>query len=337
MLFRNIVLYTFFTFFLSFAKGQQIEGNISFHGFADNREYSKSGRYPQTIFGARVTPEIGVLIDSTHRIRLGVSYLHEFGTQHISKPVRPVAYYNYLKNGLDFKIGMFPRHEYLDDYPKVILSDTIGYYQPNIEGILLKFKNSRIEQQLWIDWNSRQTVLNREQFMVGISGKVKLNPVFYFKHYAVLWHNALTKVSSPNEHIRDNGALSVYFGADFSNKGWLDSIHVNVGGIVNYDRLRNVYDWSFPKGFLNEIYLEHHKFFIRNTFYKGESMALPYGDVFYTSKQYDRLDIGWIPLRYNGLEGRFTVGLHFSEGVMDNQQQFILRYNVGYKSGNKKK
>lgn len=317
---------------------QQIEGQIDFHGFADNREYSNSGRYPQTIFGTRVTPELGLLVDSIHRIRTGVSYLHEFGTKNIKNPVRPVAYYNYDNNGFDFKIGMFPRHEYLDEYPKAILSDTIGYYQPNIEGMLVKYKNEHFHQQIWIDWNSRQTRTDREQFMVGISGNVNLNKTFYIKHFATLWHNAgpMVDTPDPDDHIRDNGATSLHIGADLSDRGWLDSININIGGIINYDRLRNVYDWQLPKGFLSEIYLEHYKFFIRNTFYTGESLAIPYGDVFYTSKQYDRLDIGWIPLRYRNLEGRFIAGFHFSEGVVDSQQQFILRYTIGHLFNRKK-
>jgi len=310
---------------------QQLEGNVDFHGFADNREYGASDRYPQTIFGARITPEVGLLVDGVHRIRAGVSYLHEFGTKNILKPVRPVAYYNYMDKGFDFKIGMFPRHEYLDEYPKAILSDTIGYYQPNIEGMLVRYSNENFHQQLWIDWNSRQTRVDREQFMVGLSGNVHLGSLFYVKHFAALWHNAgvMADQSDPDDHIRDNGAASLHLGIDLSDKNWLDSINVNVGGIINYDRLRNVYDWQTPKGFISELYVEHSRFFVRNTFYTGQSLSIPYGDVFYTSKQYNRLDVGWVPLRNKNLEGRFTAGFHFSEGVMDNQQQFILRYNIG--------
>jgi len=332
---RKLVIYIYLSIFFQQASAQQLEGNLDFHGFADNREYGASDRYPQTIFGARITPEIGLVVDSVHRIRLGVSYLHEFGSKHISKPVRPVAYYNYTDHGFDFKIGMFPRHTYLDDYPKAILSDTIGYYQPNIEGMLVKYQNEGFQQQLWIDWNSRQTITDREQFMVGLSGEVKLNSVFFVSHYATLWHNAGPMVDQPDpdDHIRDNGAASVHIGADLRKYGILDDFQVKIGGIINYDRLRNVYDWRFPKGFIGELYAEHFNFFLRNTFYSGQSLAIPYGDVFYTSKQYNRLDIGWIPLRGKNLEGRFTAGFHFSEGVMDNQQQFILRYTIGKKAG----
>lgn len=333
MLLKNKISILLFTLILSYkAEAQQVEAQLDFQGFADNREYSNSNRYPQTIFGTRITPEIGLRIDSMHRIRLGVSYLHEFGTKNIAKPVRPVAYYNYDHAGFDFKIGAFPRKDYMDEYPKAILSDTIGYYQPNVEGMLVKYQNETFHQQLWIDWNSRQTRVDREQFMVGISGKAKLNPTFYIKHFATLWHNAGPMVDEPdpNDHIRDNGAASVHFGADLSRLGWLDSIDVNVGGIINYDRLRNVYEWRFPKGIISEIYLEQSKFFVRNTFYTGQALSIPYGDVFYTSKQYNRLDIGWIPLRYKNLEGRFIAGFHFSEGVVDNQQQFLLRYTFGH-------
>lgn len=312
----------------TFLNAQELEWNVRFHGFADNREYAQSGRHSQTLFGARLSPEIGIRMDSIHRIRAGVSFLHEFGASNPSKAFLPTLYYNYQDKRFDFYIGMFPRHELIGDYPRAILADTIVYFRPNIEGMLWRYENKKIRQQIWIDWTGRQTEVDREQFMAGISGKVNVH-LFYFSHYALLRHEAGTSVSDPAKPVRDNAAAMASIGLNLSNHTPLDSLDISVGGIITFDRLRGIYDWRTPKGFNAHVHAEYRKFFIDNTTYLGEPLDLPSGDPFYTSERYNRLDIGWIPLRYKNLEGRFILGFHFTPGAVDNQQQFLLRYNIG--------
>lgn len=308
-------------------RAQNLEWNLNLHGFADNREYAKSGRYSQTIFGTRIAPEIGLAVDSTHRLRVGVDYLHEFGAKSTG-PVTPTVYYNYQQNGFDFYMGMFPRYGLLTDYPRAILNDTLLYYRPNVEGMLLRYENDVFFQQLWIDWTSRQTDTDREQFMVGLSGKAG-KELFYFSHHVMLWHNAGPKIKIPGDQLRDNGAAMARIGVDLSNRTFLDSLDINAGGIIAYDRLRGSYNWRTAKGFITGIHAAYRNFFIDNTFFSGDPLDVPYGDQFYTADRYDRLEIGWVPLRYKGLEGKFIASFHFTPGAIDNQQQFLLRYRLG--------
>ncbi len=311
------------------SQAQFLEWNANLHGFADNREFIQSGNHSQTIFGVRFSPEVGLLIDSTHRVRTGVNLIQEFGARKSDKQFEPVIYYNYQKRGLDFYMGLFPRYQLLDDYPRAILNDTLVYYRPNVEGMLLRYASKTLLQQVWIDWTSRQTATDREQFMVGISGKVNVTP-FYFSHYAMLWHNAKTGGNTAGQAIRDNGAVMASIGLDLSNKGgFLDSVDINAGGLFAFDRLRGQYDWRTPAGVIANAYLSHKRFFIQNAFYIGQSLDIPYGDRFYTEPIYDRLGLGWTPIRYKQLEGKFIVSFHFTRGAIDNQQQFLLRYNIG--------
>ncbi len=306
---------------------QQFEWNVNFHGFADNREYATSGRYPQTIFGARIAPEIGIAVDSIHRLRAGINYLHEFGSSPSGK-VNPTLYYNYQQRGFNFYIGMFPRYGLLSDYPRAILNDTLLYYRPNVEGMLLRYENATFFQQIWIDWTSRQTDMDREQFMVGLSGKVSAN-LLYFSHHAMLWHNAGPMIKIPNDQVRDNGAAMVRVGLDLSKRTFLDSLDIHVGGVVGYDRLRGIYEWRTAAGFITGLHAAYRNFFLENTFFTGEPLDVPYGDQFYTARRYDRFEIGWTPIRYKGLEGKFIASFHFTPGAVDNQQQFLLRYHIG--------
>ncbi len=310
---------------------QQVGWNVDFHGFADNREYAKSGLYSQSILGARLAPTLHLSVDSIHYLHAGANFLHEFGSKSATgQQITPTIYYNYKQYGHDFYIGMFPRTALLDAYPRALLNDTLNYYRPNVEGMFWKYGNRTLHQQVWIDWTSRQTEVEREQFMVGVSGRIGMGAA-YFAHYVTLWHDAGRKNNTdPNERpVRDNGAALAKLGIDLSRSTFLDSLDVSGGGLFGYDRLRGVYGWRTPMGFLTDLYAEYRKLFIANTLYVGEGMDVAYGDRFYTADFYDRLELGWKPLRYKGLEGIFTLSFHFTEGAIDNQQQFTLRYNLG--------
>lgn len=331
ILHRSILLLSLSLLLIGNAHAQDIGWNVGFYGFADNREYAKSGRYSQSILGARIAPEIYFSVDSVHFLHGGINFIHEFGAKETpANQVLPTIYYNYKQSGHDFYIGMFPRHELLGEYPRAMLNDTLSYYRPNIEGMLWRYGNSTFHQQVWIDWTSRQTEIEREQFMVGISGRVNFG-LLYVSHNVTLWHDAGRKNNNDEDEqpVRDNGAAMAKIGTDLSGSLFLDSLDISAGGIIAYDRLRGIYNWQFPKGFIADIYAAYRKLFIANTVYAGEGLDIAYGDRFYTADFYDRLELGWKPLQYKGLEGKFTLSFHFTSGAIDNQQQFTLRYNIG--------
>ncbi|TDQ06347.1 hypothetical protein [Pedobacter metabolipauper] len=315
---------------------QEVEGNINIHTFADNREYGKSGRYPQTIFGLRFSPEIGLLLDSTHRIRVGFNALHEFGSPKFTNKIDPVVYYEFLKQNWNFYMGVFPRHNLLSDYPRAVLTDTLNYYRPNVEGMLVKYENENWRQTIFIDWTSRQTATDRENFIFGFSGRYKKG-IFFVSHYAMMLHNAGPAIEIPGDHIEDNGAIAVKIGLDLSDKTFLDSLTLNTGGLMSFERTRSVGDWQTPKGVLLEMHAEYHRFGIINSFYSGEGHNLNFGDQFYTAKKYNRTDLIWRPIIYKNIEGKLALSFHFVDGVVDSQQAFGLRYNIGGSKSLRKK
>ena len=334
----RIALSALFILLLStfYVNGQTLEWDLNFHGFADNREYGKSGRYPQTIFGARFSPEIGVQIDSTHRFRAGVNVLHEFGSSKFIGQSTPVLYYQYEIKNVDFYIGLFPRHNLLSDYPRALLNDTLNYYRPNVEGMLFKYDNSKFRQTVWIDWTSRQTATERETFLFGLSGTYKPG-IFFTSYYAHMFHNAGPAVDVPGDHLQDNGGATVQLGLDLSGKTILDSLTIAAGGLVSFERTRTIGNWETPKGALITLHAGYKRFGITNTFYSGEGHNIIYGDKFYTAKTYNRSDLSWTPILYKNIEGIFTLSFHFLEGVTDNQQAFGLRYKFGGRKNFKSK
>lgn len=306
---------------------QELEGNLNFHGFADNREYARSKRFSETIFGMRISPELGLLVDSTHRIRIGFNALHEFGSPKFTNNIAPVAYYQYMKKGWDFYLGAFPRQGLISDFPRAILNDTLNYYRPNVEGMLVKYENENWREVIFIDWTSRQTGTARENFIFGFSGTYKKD-LFFVSHYAMMLHNAGPAIPIPDDHVEDNGAANVKVGLDLSKKTFLDSLTVSAGGLVSFERVRSVGGWKTPVGMLLELNMEYHKFGIVNSFYKGQGHHLIMGDKFYTAKTYNRTDLTWRPIVYKNLEAKLALSFHFVDGVVDSQQAFGLRYNI---------
>lgn len=317
------------------AKAQELEGELNFHGFADNREYAKSNRYSQTIFGSRISPEIGVLIDSTHRIRIGINALQEFGDRNFFKHIDPVMYYQYTKKNWNFYLGAFPRVNLIDDYPRALLADTLNYFIPNVEGMLVKYETGNFKETIWVDWTGKQTDTDRETFLFGFSGKFQPGR-FFVSHYAYMYHYALSAISPINQYLEDNGAIQAQLGLDFSHETFLDSLTVSAGGMLSIERVRGLETSSTPKGFIANLNAEYKKFSFSNTFYAGEGHHLINGDAFYRAKTYDRLDLGWTPIMFKNIEGKFTFTLHFIENVVDSQQAFSLRYKIAGKKNLKK-
>lgn len=317
---------------VSFQKlnAQELEGAFSFHGFADNREYAKSNRYSQTIFGSRISPEIGLLIDSTHRIRIGINALQEFGDKHFFKKADPVVYYQYQKNSWNFYVGAFPRVNLLDDYPRALLADTFQYFRPNVEGLLAKYETATFKETVWVDWTGKQTETDRETFLFGFSGKYQPGK-FFINHYAYMYHYALSAISPPTQYLEDNGAIEVQIGYDFSKSTFLDSLTISAGGMMSIERVRGLGTSSNPIGAVANIYAGYKKFSLKNAFYKGEGHHLINGDAFYTAKTYNRLDLGWTPIVMRNIEGKFTFSFHFVDDVIDSQQAFSLRYRLAGK------
>jgi len=309
------------------AQAQELEWNINFFAFADNREYSASGRESPTFMGLQLAPEVGLLMDSTHRLRLGMNLLKEFGTSNFSR-IEPTVYYQYDRPNIDFFIGVFPRSGLTDDFSNALLSDTVRYYRPNLNGILFRYKKADFFQQVWIDWRSKQTEYQREQFIVGISGKLRRG-LLSLEHEAILWHNALPKNNTANFHVEDNAAVKLQLGMDLSAITVLDSLALRAGGLFSFDRDRAIDKWHSAKGLIAEADASFRSFYLKNTLYWGDSQRIALGDDFFSEGRYNRLDVGWMPFRGEGLTASMGISLHFTPGAIDNQQTLILRYPLG--------
>ncbi len=327
----SFLLICSFLFSISYTFSQKIDLTVDFLGYVDNREFSAPYTIPKTFFGTTISPQFGFHLDENHKLFGGMHFNQEFGINRENKSlVRPIAYYAYTTKNLQFALGFMPRQGRLNDISRMVLADTFRYDRPNVEGMYFDYKNDRFEQTVFIDWLNKQGNQNREQFVAGLKGKIKFGRM-YFAHEGMLYHNALTSNDSIDEHIQDNAVVLGKLGVDLSHLGFLDSVNLEAGASMGFDRLRSVYEMRKSPGFIANLHLGYRNFFINNSIYLGKAMNLPIGDSFYHRSRYNRLDLGWVPLKTKRLEGRLIATFHFSPGFIDNQQSFIIRYSFGKK------
>ncbi|MBN2611218.1 MAG: hypothetical protein JXB00_06645 [Bacteroidales bacterium] len=321
--------FSFFYFTLSF--NQTFEWQAGFHGFFDNREYFNEYTNDQTMFGARVSAGAGFAIDANNRFRAGLNYLYEFGSK--GELIAPdiTLYYHAEKGPLKFLLGAFPRKGLISQ-PKILLTDTLEYYRPNTEGMFIEYEKGLFRHNVWIDWTGRQSANKRETFLIGATGHIGSDLLFY-EHNLLMYHYAAPAVPIPDDHLRDNGGITAVLGTNLSSWLPLDSMVLSSGIAFSYDRLRNVYDARTPVGWYSELHLAHKGFGLHGTFYTGDAHTLLYGDRFYTSTSYQRLDLSYTRSKGSLITGRLQFSFHFVPGALDFSQQFVVYINLEKKAG----
>lgn len=316
------------------ASAQTVDMHFNGSIFFDNREYKESLIRSRTYSGTRLALDFGLNLDSANRFVVGANGLHEFGAKPYFLKVNPVAYFQHTGKNWSFFGGEFPRENLLTNYPRALLNDTLRYFRPNIEGLLTTYHTQNFSETVWIDWVSRQTDTEREQFLFGFSGRYQpfAKGPLYLAHYVFLLHDAGPAIPIPDDHIRDNGAIQVKLGANLSHKTFLDSLNFEAGGMMSLERERNVTGFKKPTGFVANAYASYKRFALYDEFYKGQGHNVSYGDAYYQYKTYNRLDIIYTPFLYKGLMGQFILSFHqtpLSSG--SNQEAFRLTYDMGRK------
>ncbi len=305
---------------------QKIEWNAGINGIADNREYFNDYVAPQTIFGTRGRFELGFSTDSIHHARAGLDYFYEFGSYLGASRPDLLIYYHARKNPYHFYMGAFPRKNLLD-YPLFLLSDTLHYFRPNIQGMYLSYQKKWGHQTVWIDWTSRQTKIKPENFLFGFSGKIKWHP-FYAGHHFLMFHQACPAVKKPGEHLRDNGGADFFTGARWKNTGLFDTLDIQLMATLSIDRLRGVYSWRMPMGIMPRFQIHYRSFGIKALYYLGEGHDVVHGDGFYQARRYGRVDFLFFPILQEKVRGMFAFTMHYIDGQIDYSQRFLLRMEL---------
>jgi len=308
--------------FTGFINAQEIAWHCGFQGFVDNREYFNSVQTDGTYLGARISPQCVFRLLPAHAITAGINYLYEFGSRWDRHLPRTLLYYRFQNPQSEFCIGAFPREKYLD-YPLALLSDTLMYFRPQIEGGLLNHRNDAGNVTIWLDWLSRQTTARREAFCVGENGRMACGH-FFLSQFGVLNHYALTRNSPPTENIRDNGATVIQAGCAGADVFKLDSLYFSLGVLASYDRWRHVSGWQTAAGWYTEGGADYRQWRLTVNFYHGQRHQIMSGDRFYRAPTYGRADLIFRALDSPKAKIAVTGSIHYIERRLDFSQKLTV-------------
>jgi hypothetical protein len=317
---------------------QKADWQIGLFSFFDNNEFGHSAvQIPQTMAGVRFSPGIGLKLDSVHSLNIGVSMLHEFGSDKAIGDFYPTAYYKFDKKPFRFMVGAFPRTFAVERYPRIFFQDSISYYRPNMNGILFEFSASKVYANVWLDWTSRQSTEMRETFLLGYSGRYSKG-VFYAQQFFYMFHFAGFMNPAVQEALHDNLILLNSVGIDFSKRTIFDLLDLNGGWIVGLERARaDMTGWIGLHGFLLEGRIEYKRIGLFNTFYSGNGQMyfyndhnneLYWGDPFYRAKTYNRSDFYIDFIKNDVVRTRLIYSLHFTENTMYHEQSLKVSINL---------
>ncbi len=294
---------------------------VRFDQIMDNREYFSPYAWPQTILGARLNTGLRFQLDSVHFLSAGVNYMYEYGGALNGIPLTIDLYYHYKGEHIKMWFGSFPRRDKLE-YPLVLLSDTLNYYRPNMEGGLVRWEGQLGYLQAWADWTSRQTEVVKETFLAGLEG-YQHSGIWMASQHIYMYHRASTVNNVTHEPIRDNGGAALLTGLDLSDYTVLDRLLLDAGVVGSYDRVRPD-PYGFAWGGLVRLRSLYRFAGLDLTWYRGDPQILAYGDTFYRSGNYLRADLYVKLFRRYGIDARVGLSLHFTAGDLNNSQQVLI-------------
>ncbi|WP_304401614.1 hypothetical protein [uncultured Alistipes sp.] len=326
------------------ASAQEVVWGASFDFFFDNREYKSAINWPQTLFGARIAPELGVSWDDgRHTLMMGYSMLANFGAKPFQTDNELFGYYQYASPRFRAWAGVIPRNRTIGDYPSAFFSDSVRYYDPNLTGLLLQYVGGRGYVEFGCDWNSMITDDRREKFLLFSSGRINKG-LFYAGYHLSMYHHAGR--NNEEDGVVDNVLLHPHVGLDLARVAGMEVLSVQGGWLQAFQNDRKyVGEYVTPGGFQLEVKAQMWKFGIFNTLYAGKNLMpyfvgdpdLDYGPGLYwgepwyrtTSDVYDRLEIYWQPVHNEQMKLRVASVHHYDGKKWGWQQKVLFSVNLG--------
>ena len=362
--------------------------DVDFEMNFDNREYSPSSfSSSRTIFGARLTPALGLSLrersGGEHRLMLGIDVMKDFGDSPIPSALASpgndaemspdksnwdllheiTLYYRYLfrKGSTDIGItaGIFPRRFMDGDYSRAFFSDSLKFYDNNIEGLLLSFRRPSAYYEVGCDWMGMYGVDRRERFMIFTSGRAALSGIFSVGYSAYLYHYAGARNVSG---VVDNALVNPSLSIDLSGISGLQRLGFTIGWLQSFQNDRkNIGKYIFPHGGELTAEVRNWNVGLENSLFYGTDM-MPYfrntdsagnvygnllymGEPFYKVDMdggglgfYDRVELYYEPRISDFMSIRASFVLHFNEWSYSGCQQVVtVKFNLQKLLGRQKK
>ena len=275
--------------------------DLNFQMQFDNREFYKSKfTESMTIFGARLTPVVGVSLNqkngTSHRLMVGIDVMKDFGASPVSVGYAPgdaaetspslnnwdlfreiTLYYRIQKQlgktDLELNAGVFPRRFMHGSYSQAFFSDSLKFYDNNIEGILLKFARPKSYFEVGCDWMGMAGKYRKERFMIFTAGEGKVLPYMSLGYAAYMYHYAGAEVS---RGVVDNVLANPYLRFDLNEMTGMQKLSLRLGWLqsMQNDRM-HVGKYVYPGGAELVAEIQKWNFGVKNDLFVGTDM-MPY-------------------------------------------------------------
>lgn len=342
----------------SFFKREQVKFtyDVDFEMNFDNREFYRSDfSNSMTIFGARLTPAIGLEAQqkngTSHRIMVGADIMKDFGSDRShTQMLEEISLYYRLekkikKTRMTIYAGIFPRSNMSGNYSEAFFSDSLKFYDNNLEGILLKFKRPKAYFEVGCDWMGQYSENQRERFMVFTNGEGRIAPILYLGYSGYMYHFA----NSWNvKGLVDNILVNPYARLDFAYLTDFQKLSLSIGYLqALQNNRRHVGHYVYPGGFHAELEIRKWNVAIKNMTYYGSDLMpyynysdaggtkygsnLYFGDPFYRVHDdlttgpglYDRFEVCYEPSIGRFLKIRVAALFHFHGFHYSGCQQMV--------------
>ncbi len=341
----------------------RIAYDVDFDMNFDNREFYKSAfSRSMTIFGARMTPSLGLFVQNedgvSHSIMAGIDIMKDFGSSRSSLKEalhEPVIYYRLEKEfdrmDMELYAGMFSRKKSEGLYSEAFFSDSLKFYDNNLEGILVKFMLPKAYYEIGCDWMGHYGQTQRERFMIFSSGEGQVAPVLTLGYSGYMYHFA---GSREVQGVVDNILINPYARLDFSSLTGFQVLSFRFGWLQGFqnDR-RNIGHYVRPGGGEFDMEIRKWNVGVKNSMFYGTDMmpyydyedgggfkygtGLYFGDPFYRIHDdgtegrglYDRFEVVWNPYVSACLDIKVRALFHFHGSHYSGCQQMVsLNFNL---------
>jgi hypothetical protein len=273
-------------------------------------------------------------------------------------------HYNYSKKIGDVQLGInagvFSRDLMGGSYSEAFFSDSLKFYDRNLEGLLLTFQRPEAYFEVGCDWMGQYSALVREKFMIFSAGEGRVLPFMNLGYAAYMLHFAN---SDRSKGLVDNLLLNPYALFDFGDRIDFQKLQFRLGWLQAMQRDRKYKGYFvFPYGIEFDQHLRNWNVGIHNKMFFGSDMMpyyndvdnaglkygtdLYYGDPFYRIHDYkgegmgfyDRLEVYYEPFFGKYLKLRVAALFHFHGMSFTGCAQVIsLKFDLNGLLKNRKK
>lgn len=340
--------------------------DVDFETLFDNREFARS-RFTRsmTIFGARLTPQVGLELSEPngagHRLMAGIDVMKDFGSGKNHDLFNELSiYYSFhkkiSKTDMEIYAGIFPRRVMEGAWSPAFFSDSLSFYDNNLEGILLKFHRPAAYFEVGCDWMGQYGQTRREKFLIFTAGEGKILPFMSLGYAGYMLHYAN---SMQSKGLVDNILLNPYARFDLDGVSGFQVFSFRLGWLQAMQRDRRyIGAFVFPFGGEFDQEVRNWNVGIHNRMFYGFGM-MPYynmadnaglkygndlylGDPFYRIHDdgtdgtgfYDRLELYYEPKIGDFLKLRVSALFHFNGSrYCGGQQMLSLHFNLNRLTG----